>query len=52
LEDVKNPEIQVEPEKLQFRGIGGPEKKKHFLEITFFKEIDTEVKQPYFSPIF
>ena len=43
LEDVKDPEIKVEPDKLHFKGIGGTEKKLHEVTINFFKDVDPEV---------
>merc|ERR1711981_1309276 len=42
LEDCKDPVIKVEPNKLYFKGIGGPEKKVHELSIDFFGEVDPE----------
>jgi len=43
LEDVKDPQIKVEPDKLYFKGVGGTEKKPHEVTVNFFKEIDPEV---------
>ena len=43
VEDCKEPEINVEPSKLFFKGVGGPDKKQHELTINFFGEIDKEV---------
>ena len=43
VEDCKEPEINVEPNKLFFKGVGGPDKKPHELTINFFGEIDKEV---------
>jgi len=43
LEDVKDPEIKVEPERLYFKGVGGTEKKVHEITINFFREVDPEV---------
>ena len=45
LEDCKDPVIKVEPNKLYFKGIGGPEKKVHELSIDFFGEVDPEVSK-------
>ena len=45
VEDCKDPVIKVEPNKLYFKGIGGPEKKVHELSIDFFGEIDPEVSK-------
>jgi prostaglandin-E synthase len=43
LEDVKDPEIKVEPTKLFFKGVGGTEKKLHEVTVNFLKEIDPDV---------
>ncbi len=44
LEDCKSPEIDVKPDKLHFKGVGGTEKKEHEVTIEFYKEIDPEVR--------
>ena len=51
LEDCKEPKIQVDADKLYFKGIGGPENKEHEVTIEFLKEIDTEAKNYYYSVI-
>lgn len=43
VEDCKNPDIQIEADKIVFKGTGGTEKKKYELTIPLFKEIDPEV---------
>lgn len=43
LEDVKDPQIKVEPDKLYFKGVGGTEKKLHEVTVNFFKDVDPEV---------
>ena len=45
VEDCKEPVINVEPSKLFFKGVGGPDKKQHELTINFFGEIDKEVSK-------
>jgi prostaglandin-E synthase len=42
LEDCKDPTIKVEPTKLYFKGVGGPEKKEHEVTLEFYKEINPE----------
>ena len=43
LEDTKDPQIEVDTEKLYFKAVGGPEKKVHEVTINFHGEIDKEV---------
>ena len=43
LEDTKDPQIEVDTEKLYFKAVGGPEKKMHEVTINFHGEIDKEV---------
>lgn len=50
LEDVKDPEIKVEPTKLLFRGVGGTEKKLHEVTVNFLKEIDPDVRKVSVTP--
>ena len=45
LEDVKDPEIKVEPDKLYFKGVGDTEKKLYEVTVNFFKEVDPEVRR-------
>jgi len=40
LEDCKDPIIEIEPEKIYFKGKGGTEKKMHEVTINLYKEID------------
>ncbi|XP_034233197.1 prostaglandin E synthase 3 isoform X2 [Thrips palmi] len=42
VEDCKNPDIQIEADKIVFKGTGGTEKKKYEITIPLFKEIDPE----------
>jgi len=42
LEDTKDPQIEVDTEKLYFKAVGGPEKKMHEVTINFHGEIDKE----------
>jgi len=42
VEDCKNPQIDIKPEKLFFKGVGGTDKKTFETTLNFFKEIDTE----------
>nr|BAN20316.1 conserved hypothetical protein [Riptortus pedestris] len=42
LEDCKNPEIRIEPDKVYFKGTGGTEKKEHEITIDLYNEIDPE----------
>lgn len=42
LEDCKNPEIRIEPDKVYFKGTGGTEKKEHEVTIDLYNEIDPE----------
>lgn len=42
VEDCKTPDIQLEADKVIFKGSGGAEKKNYELTIPLFKEIDTE----------
>ena len=43
LEDVKDPKIEIDSEKLHFVGHGGPEKKLHEVTINFYSLIDPNV---------
>lgn len=43
VEDCKNPDLQIEEDKIYFKGTGGAEKKKYELTIPLFKAIDPEV---------
>ncbi|XP_063229850.1 prostaglandin E synthase 3 isoform X2 [Bacillus rossius redtenbacheri] len=42
LEDCKNPEIKIEPDKIYFHGIGGTEKKEHEVTMNLYKDVDPE----------
>ncbi|BES99759.1 CS domain [Nesidiocoris tenuis] len=42
LEDCKDPEINIEPEKLYFKGTGGTDKKDHEITINLYKEVDPD----------
>lgn len=43
LEDCKDAVINMEPEKIYFKGSGGADKKMHEVTIDLYKEINTEV---------
>lgn len=43
IEDVKNPEVKVEGNKLHVKGAGGPEKKIYEVDMELYKEINPEV---------
>lgn len=40
LEDCKDPIIEIEPEKIYFKGMGGTDNKLHEITINLYKEID------------
>ncbi|KAM0733894.1 Prostaglandin E synthase 3-like protein [Formica fusca] len=40
LEDCKDPVMEIEPEKIYFKGEGGTDKKMHEVTINLYKEID------------
>ncbi|XP_050534034.1 co-chaperone protein daf-41 [Daktulosphaira vitifoliae] len=42
LEDCKNPDINIEPEQVYFRGVGGPEKKVYEVTIPLFAKVEPE----------
>lgn len=42
LEDCKDPILEIKPETLYFKGVGGTEKKMHEITIDFYKEINPE----------
>lgn len=42
LEDCKNPTIQLEKDKLYFKGRGGPDNKEHEVTLNFLKEVKPE----------
>lgn len=42
LEDCKNPTIDIQSDKLHFKGVGGTESKEHEVTINFYKDIDVE----------
>lgn len=39
----QDPEINIEPEKLYFKGTGGTDKKDHEITINLYKEVDPDV---------
>ena len=43
VEDCPEPTITLEPTKVYFKGVGGPDKKTYEVSIDLYKEIDTEV---------
>ena len=45
LEDTKDPQIEVDTEKLYFKAVGGPDKKMHEVTVNFHGEIDKEVSK-------
>ncbi|XP_026272634.1 co-chaperone protein daf-41 [Frankliniella occidentalis] len=42
VEDCKSPDLQIEADKIYFKGTGGAEKKKYEVTIPLFKEVDPE----------
>jgi prostaglandin-E synthase len=42
LEDCKNPTLNIETDKIYFKGVGGTDKKEHEVTINLYKEIDPE----------
>ncbi|XP_008557314.1 prostaglandin E synthase 3 isoform X2 [Microplitis demolitor] len=42
LEDCKDPTINIDAEKVYFKGVGGTDQKEHEVTINLFKEIDPE----------
>ncbi|KAH0550289.1 prostaglandin E synthase 3 isoform X1 [Cotesia glomerata] len=42
LEDCKNPTINIEAEKIYFKGVGGTEHKEHEVTINLYGEVDPE----------
>lgn len=42
LEDCKDPDIRIEPDKVYFKGVGGTDSKPHEVTINLYKEIDPE----------
>ena len=43
VEDCRNPTINIEADKLVFKGVGGSDKKNYEVTIDFYKEVDPEV---------
>ena len=43
LEDVKNPKVEIDSEKLHFVGLGGPERKTHEVTINLYSQVDPKV---------
>ena len=45
LEDCKSPEINIQPEKIHFKGKGGSDNKLHEVTMDFYKDIIPEVSE-------
>jgi len=47
VEDCRNPTINIEADKLVFKGVGGSDKKNYEVTIDFYKEVDPEASKQY-----